>query len=110
MRCVIITSQSSHILDSNSVTNYVLYRGFSSNDDGSDIDEKESKKKGDEQKDEEDGEEEEMEKKLALMKAEELAELKRQIYVTVQLCDLTIIYVYLNQNINTTQQCVLLSI
>uniref|UniRef100_A0A673JRR9 pre-rRNA processing protein FTSJ3 n=1 Tax=Sinocyclocheilus rhinocerous TaxID=307959 RepID=A0A673JRR9_9TELE len=47
----------------------------------SDIDEKESKRKGGEQKDEEnaaDGEEEEMEKKLAEMKAEEFAELKRK--------------------------------
>lgn len=55
-----------------------LDQEMSSNDDGSDIDEKESKKKGVEQKDEEDGEEEEMEKKLAQMKAEEFAELRRK--------------------------------
>uniref|UniRef100_A0A672M3C9 Ribosomal RNA methyltransferase FtsJ domain-containing protein n=1 Tax=Sinocyclocheilus grahami TaxID=75366 RepID=A0A672M3C9_SINGR len=57
-----------------------LDQEMSSNDDDSDIDEKESKRKGGEQKDEEnaaDGEEEEMEKKLAEMKAEEFAELKR---------------------------------
>uniref|UniRef100_A0A672M355 pre-rRNA processing protein FTSJ3 n=1 Tax=Sinocyclocheilus grahami TaxID=75366 RepID=A0A672M355_SINGR len=59
-----------------------LDQEMSSNDDDSDIDEKESKRKGGEQKDEEnaaDGEEEEMEKKLAEMKAEEFAELKRLI-------------------------------
>ncbi|XP_016099276.1 pre-rRNA 2'-O-ribose RNA methyltransferase FTSJ3 [Sinocyclocheilus grahami] len=59
-----------------------LDQEMSSNDDDSDIDEKESKRKGGEQKDEEnaaDGEEEEMEKKLAEMKAEEFAELKRSI-------------------------------
>uniref|UniRef100_A0A673JRV6 pre-rRNA processing protein FTSJ3 n=1 Tax=Sinocyclocheilus rhinocerous TaxID=307959 RepID=A0A673JRV6_9TELE len=58
-----------------------LDQEMSSNDDDSDIDEKESKRKGGEQKDEEnaaDGEEEEMEKKLAEMKAEEFAELKRK--------------------------------
>ncbi|XP_016328753.1 pre-rRNA 2'-O-ribose RNA methyltransferase FTSJ3 [Sinocyclocheilus anshuiensis] len=58
-----------------------LDQEMSSNDDNSDIDEKESKRKGGEQKDEEnaaDGEEEEMEKKLAEMKAEEFAELKRK--------------------------------
>lgn len=54
---------------------------LSSDDDESDTDEKESKKKAAEKKDEEnaaDDEEEEMEKKLAEMKAEEFADLKRK--------------------------------
>uniref|UniRef100_A0A8C1NGQ7 pre-rRNA processing protein FTSJ3 n=1 Tax=Cyprinus carpio TaxID=7962 RepID=A0A8C1NGQ7_CYPCA len=57
-----------------------LDQEMSSNDDDSDTDEKESKKKRAEKKDDEDaadGEEEELEKKLAEMKAEEFAELKR---------------------------------
>ncbi|KTG33186.1 hypothetical protein cypCar_00018449 [Cyprinus carpio] len=58
-----------------------LDQEMSSNDDDSDTDEKESKKKRAEKKDDEDaadGEEEELEKKLAEMKAEEFAELKRK--------------------------------
>uniref|UniRef100_A0A8C1NID3 pre-rRNA processing protein FTSJ3 n=1 Tax=Cyprinus carpio TaxID=7962 RepID=A0A8C1NID3_CYPCA len=86
-----------------------LDQEMSSNDDDSDTDEKESKKKRAEKKDDEDaadGEEEELEKKLAEMKAEEFAELKRVTITQFYYCP-NFLQIYMNRCLQGIHCCFL---